>query len=296
MKTFKQYLVELHGEQRTSELIFRSTNYPLSPSMFKRIFGEEKFTAFHITGMAGIETLIKMQNKKKAVSTLTNFDDVNLLLKGIGGSGGTLVMLEGIKLVSSTFDLHTQIDSDGYRWFNPLHINTDSGYKEILYPMIWKARANVWKKFEKQLDPVIDVSEIFDAGFEEKWEEITYIHDTKLKGQVVKAFFDEIEKLSMKEKEVLEDLFSDTPDPDIKPTSSIQLASDETVMTNFTIRRIWLIEGRYQVGSNIRNRKLKEFTEKWGKKFKIEILKFNKGDMGRLKGYVKTVARNRQKV
>jgi hypothetical protein len=102
-------------------------NIPLTTNFYKKVVkkamadqGEEDglWLGYHVTDMSHVENMIKLQKKKKHISTFTSISPV-MIDQGIAGSsGGVVFMLAGDAQVRGSVDIETLPDKGGRRWLN----------------------------------------------------------------------------------------------------------------------------------------------------------------------------------
>jgi len=125
MNTFKTYLKEYLAIS-TSEYVFDPNGYgdgnslylkiPISGPMFKRIWPDTiRTTVFHATTPANLNSLKKLEGKKKSISAFFSMD-VRTLEGGVATDGGVVAELDADILISARDDIMSQVDKTGRRW------------------------------------------------------------------------------------------------------------------------------------------------------------------------------------
>lgn len=122
MISFKQFL--LQEKETGADLkfyVFRifAPSYvflPLSVPMLQRVFGEKRFRGFHITKPENAKRLAKIENKAKAISTLSKLAP-KTLGNGVASGGGMVAEVIGSVAVAPAFDVFSTTDrGSGRRW------------------------------------------------------------------------------------------------------------------------------------------------------------------------------------
>ena len=128
MKSFKYFIKEATGQkwqQSLSSLIFdtgREENFyldvpiPLSSSIFKRVWPDDiRTTVFHLTDGDGLDKLVRLQGKKKAISAFTSMDRY-YYSRGVQTAGGIIAEIDGNVLIAAPTDIMSRPDNTGRRW------------------------------------------------------------------------------------------------------------------------------------------------------------------------------------
>jgi hypothetical protein len=102
-------------------------NIPLTTAFYKKVVkgamkaqGEDDgiWMGYHVTDASHIPNMIKLQNKKKHISTFTSISPV-MIDHGVAGStGGVVFMLGGDAQVRGKIDIESLPDKGGRRWLN----------------------------------------------------------------------------------------------------------------------------------------------------------------------------------
>ena len=128
MKSFKYFIKEATGQkwqQSLSSLIFdtgREENFyldvpiPLSSAIFKRVWPDDiRTTVFHLTDDDGLDKLVRLQGKKKAISAFTSMDRY-YYNRGVQPAGGIVAEIDGNVLIAAPTDIMSRPDNTGRRW------------------------------------------------------------------------------------------------------------------------------------------------------------------------------------
>ena len=102
-------------------------NIPLTTAFYKKVVkqamaeqGEEDglWLGYHVTDMSHVKSMIKLQKKKKHISTFTSISPVMIDYGVAGSSGGVVLMLAGDAQVRGKIDIESLPDKGGRRWIN----------------------------------------------------------------------------------------------------------------------------------------------------------------------------------
>ena len=222
MKTFKSYLTEF-AQQSTSDYVFdthtdnsSSLKIPISGPMFKRIWPDTiRATVFHTTDLAGLERLGKLEGGKKSISAFFSMMS-RYMETGVATSGDIHVVAEmdADVLVSARDDIMSEVDKQGRRWvmmswfeYQTRERSKFSKIEKDLNTLI----ANLVKKHipkDKEIQQTKHFGKDSGAVFD-IWGNMK--RHLKGDGQklrlVIKDYFDGVEKIIKKNKEVMGDIF-----------------------------------------------------------------------------------------
>jgi hypothetical protein len=251
MKTFKGYLKEeVAWQQSTSKMIFDfgnkfSIKIPVSSAILDKIFPDKiRTTVFHVTDIKGGENLIKLQKKKKTISSFF-FMDTSYLIQGVKGGGGVIAELDGNVVVSAKSDIMSMPDKTGRRW---IELGTLSQYGaieddavDVIYKLgdkynwhkdvedsaILSKAGELFKKLDLDLAPI--------ANFGKYWE-LKGLLDNKSKSLLIKDYIDGMTKVLKKNKKTVGAALRDYSNKRVTKRSW-----DEQLVDQFTIQKIHLL-------------------------------------------------------
>jgi hypothetical protein len=249
MKSFKGYLTEF-AQQSTSDYVFdthsvnsSSLKIPISGPMFKRIWPDTiRTTVFHTTDLDGLGKLKKLEGGKKSISAFFSMMS-RYMETGVATSGDihVVVEMEADILVSAKDDVWSQVDNKGRRWVE----------------VGWFANATrtgpEFGKFEKDLDTLI-ANLVKKHVPKEKGKpfEVWMMMKSHLKAGregggkrlslVIKDYFDGIERVIKKNKEVLGGILYGYA----KGKRMTDNAWDEQIVNNIEITKVHIWPDNYK--------------------------------------------------
>ena len=243
MKTFKSYLTEF-AQLSTSDYVFdthtdnsSSLKIPISGPMFKRIWPDTiRTTVFHATDLRGLKALKKIEGGKKSISAF--FSMMSRYMEGgIATEGGIVAEMEADVLISAKDDIMSMVDKTGRRWVE----------------MSWFVNAQSYGtgpkfgKVEKELNTLIAnlvvkhlPKDVTQGEHEyELWGAMKrHLHgDGKKLRLVIKDYFDGVEKVIKKNKEVMSGIFYGYA----KSKRMTDNAWDEQIVNNIQIKKVHII-------------------------------------------------------
>ena len=215
MKTFKQYLREF-AQRSTSEYVFdthtdnsSSLKIPISGPMFKRIWPETiRATVFHTTDLGGLKNLGKLEGGKKSISAFFSMMS-RYMETGVATSGDIHVVAEmdADVLVSARDDIWSQVDKTGRRWVElSWFANAQLGRTGPKFNKVEKDLNTLIKNLvKKHLTKILGKNTVISTHEYELWGNMK--RHLKGDGQklrlVIKDYFDGVEKVLKKNKEVM---------------------------------------------------------------------------------------------
>ena len=245
MKSFKGYLTEF-AMQSTSDYVFNagssSSNLmiPISGPMMKRIWPDTiRTTVFHTTDLSGLQKLKGLEGGKKTISAFFSMMD-KYMQSGIATGGGIVAEMDADVLVSAADDIMSVVDNRGRRWVemswfaNSQRFGTGPAFGKVekdLNTLI----ANLVKKHLpslKNYEPFVVWSDM------KKWVK----GDGKKLSLVIKDYFDGVEKVIKKNKEVMGDIFYGYA----KSKRMTDNAWDEQIVNNIEIIKIHIWPDNYK--------------------------------------------------
>ena len=267
MKSLIQYLKEF-AIQSTSDYVFNthsvnssSLSIPISGPMFKRIWPDTiRATVFHVLGAEDIYELKKLEGGKKSISAFFSMM-ARQMESGIAGGGGVVAELEADVLVSARYDIMSQVDKMGRRWVevswfeNQTRGGTGPGFG----------------KFEKDLNNLIKglvkkhvpPDESKGKGDFEVWMFMkrhlkagTPAGAKKL-SLVIKDYFDGVEKVIKKNKEVLGSIFYGYA----RSKRMTDNAWDEQIVNNIKIKKLHYLPKEEEVEDEEQQENIDAFVD-----------------------------------
>ena len=248
MKSFKQYLKEF-AQQSTSDYVFNTGSdssalkIPISGPMFKRIWPDTiRTTVFHTTSLEGLETLKKLEGGKKSISAF--FSMMSRYMETGVASGGDIhvvVEMDADVLVSARDDIMSEVDKQGRRWvmmswfeYQTRERSKFSKVEKDLNTLI----ANLVKKHipkDKEIQQTKHFGKDAGAVFEIWGNMKKHLKgDGRKIAAVIKDYFDGVEKVIKKNKEVLGNIFYGYA----KGKRMTDNAWDEQIVNNIKIKKV----------------------------------------------------------
>jgi len=257
MKSFKQYLREF-TQQSTSDYVFNAGSdssalkIPISGPMFKRIWPDTiRTTVFHTTDLKiGLKRLKKLEGGKKSISAFFSMMS-RYMETGVatGGDVHVVVEMDADVLVSARDDIMSEVDKQGRRWvmmswfeYQTRERSKFSKIEKDLNTLI----ANLVKKHipkDKEIQQTKHFGKDSGAVFD-IWGNMK--RHLKGDGQklrlVIKDYFDGVEKVIKKNKEVMGDIFYGYT----KSKRMTDNSWDEQIVNNIKIKKIHIINSAEQ--------------------------------------------------
>ena len=251
MKSFKGYLTEF-AIQSTSDYVFNAGSdssalkIPISGPMFKRIWPDTiRTTVFHATDLKGLANLKKLEGGKKSISAFFSMMS-RYMETGVatGGDVHVVVEMDADVLVSARDDIMSEVDKQGRRWvmmswfeYQTRERSKFSKVEKDLNTLI----ANLVKKHipkDKEIQQTKhfgkDSGTVFDIWGNMKRH---LKGDGRKIAAVIKDYFDGVEKIIKKNKEVMGDIFYGYT----KSKRMTDNSWDEQIVNNIKIKKIHII-------------------------------------------------------
>ena len=251
MKSFKGYLTEF-AIQSTSDYVFdvsgqgsasSGLKIPISGPMFKRIWSDTiRATVFHTTDLRGLENLKRLEGKKKSISAFFSMMS-RYMETGVATSGGVhvVVEMEANVLVSARDDIWSQVDKAGRRWVElswfanaqwggtgPKFAVVERELNDLIRNLVVKHLEPILgnkAKTEFEFDLWADMKRHLKAGREGGGKRLSL---------VIKDYFDGVEKILKKNKEVMGNIIYGYT----KSKRMTDNAWDEQIVNNIEITKI----------------------------------------------------------
>ena len=202
--------------------------------MFKRIWPNTiRATVFHATD--SLEKLGKLEGGKKSISAFFSMMS-RYMETGVATGGGIVVEMEADVLISARDDIMSEVDKQGRRWVM----------------MSWFANAQLGRtgpkfgKVEKELNKLIGdlVKKHLSKGAGAKPYDLWSNMKRHLKGDgkklrlVIKDYFDGVEKVIKRNKEVMGSIFYGYA----KSKRMTDNAWDEQIVNNIKVKKVHVIK------------------------------------------------------
>jgi hypothetical protein len=229
----------------------------MSGPMLKRIWPDTiRATVFHVLSAEDIYKLKKLEGKKKSISAF-----FSMMAKqfegGIAAGGGVVAELEADILVSAKDDIMSKVDKNGRRWVAlDWFANAQSYGTGPKFGMVEKEFS---KLKENLVRKYVDRDQIGD--WREVWKEMKHYlkGDGKKLGLVIKDYFDGVEKVIKKNKEVLGNIFYGYA----KSKRQTDNAWDEQIVNNIKIKKLHYLPKEEEVEDEEQQENIDAFVAKY---------------------------------
>ena len=250
MKSFKQHLKEF-AIKSTSDLVFEvgsqgsassALKIPISGPMFKRIWPDTiRATVFHVTDHNGLGRIKKLEGGKKSISAFFSMMS-RYMETGVATSGGVVVEMDADVLISARDDIMSEVDKQGRRWVmmswfeNQTRGGTGPKFNKVERELNDLIRGLVIK----HLGPIMGQTEVRSAQEYYLWADMKkhLKGDGKKLRLVIKDYFDGVERIIRKNKEVMGSIFYGYA----KSKRMTDNSWDEQIVNNIKIKNVHLIK------------------------------------------------------
>jgi len=251
MKSFKQYLREF-AQQSTSDYVFNTGSdssalkIPISGPMFKRIWPDTiRTTVFHATDLRGLANLKKLEGGKKSISAFFSMMS-RYMETGVATEGGGIVAeMDADVLISARDDIMSEVDKQGRRWVMLSWFEYQTRERSKFGKIEKDLNTLIANLVKKHIPKVKEIQQTKHFGKDsgavfEIWGNMK----KHLKGDgrkiaaVIKDYFDGVEKIIKKNKEVMGDIFYGYT----KSKRMTDNSWDEQIVNNIDIYKIHVIK------------------------------------------------------
>ena len=285
MKSFKRYLTEF-AQFSTSDIVFKNRgqgsgssalNIPISGPMFKRIWPDTiRTTVFHTTDLAGLEKLKRLEGGKKSISAFFSMMS-RYMETGVATSGDVhvVVEMEADVLVSAGDDVWSQVDNKGRRWVEVgWFANAQKGGTGPKFGVVERELNDLIRTLVvKHLEPILGNKAKTEFEYD-LWANMKrHLKDSKKLSLVIKDYFDGVEKIIKKNKEVMGNILYGYA----KGKRMTDNAWDEQIVNNIKVTKVHVwktnrddVWGPDEIGQHITD--VKKWPIKvWDASIEIEI-------------------------
>ena len=266
MKTFKGYLTEF-AIQSTSDYVFMAaTNssdlmIPISGPMFKRIWPDTiRSTVFHTTDLDGLKALKKIEGGKKSISAFFNML-AKYMESGIATGGGIVAEMGADVIVSARDDIMSQVDKRGRRWVEMSWFENAAGRGDGAGFQAVERELNVLIRnlVLKHLEPILGDKARTEQEFY-LWADMKrHLKDSKKLNLVIKDYFDGVEKIIKKNKEVMGDIFYSYA----RSKRQTDNTWDEQIVNNIEITKLHYLPKEEEVEDEEQQENIDAFVAKY---------------------------------
>jgi len=278
MKSFKQYLREF-AQQSPSDLVFdvhtgnsSSLKIPISTTMFKRIWPDTiRATVFHVTDLEGLKRLKKIEGGKKSISAFFSMMS-RYMESGVATSGGSVVELDADVLVSARDDIMSQVDKAGRRWVEMSWFeNQTRGGTGPKFGVVERELNDLIRNLVlKHLEPILGNRARTEHEYVLWGNMKRELKDSKKLSLVIKDYFDGVEKIIKKNKEVMGSIFYSYA----KSKRMTDNSWDEQIVNNIKVKTVHVIKSAElddQVIADIKNMSGMPPVKVWDSSTDLEI-------------------------
>ena len=269
MKTFKTYLKEF-AIKSTSDYVFEvgsqalgssALKIPISGPMFKRIWPDTiRTTVFHVLSAEDIYDLKKLEGKKKSISAF-----FSMMAKqfegGIAAGGGVVAELDADVLVSARDDIMSEVDKTGRRWVMMSWFENQTRERGKFSKVEKDLNVLIKGLVVKHLGPIMGQTEVRRAQEFDLWKNMK--RHLKGDGQklrlVIKDYFDGVEKVIKRNKEVMSSIFYGYA----KSKRQTDNAWDEQIVNNIKIKKLHYLPKEEEVEDEEQQENIDAFVEKY---------------------------------
>ena len=250
MRSFKSYLTEF-AIKSTSDLVFDTSSYdntsslkiPISGPMFKRIWPDTiRTTVFHTTDLSGLKALKKIEGGKKSISAFFSMM-ARYMESGIATKGGIVAEMDADVIVSARDDIMSEVDKGGRRWVELSWFENQTRDRSKFGKVEKDLNTLIKKLVIKHLPKYVEIAGIEFLTKGEPEYDLWIDMKRHLKGDgkkislVIKDYFDGVEKVIKKNKEVMSSIFYGYA----KSKRMTDNAWDEQIVNNIDIKKVHLI-------------------------------------------------------
>ena len=244
MKTFKQYLREF-AQQSTSDYVFNAGSdssalkIPISAPMFKRIWPDTiRTTVFHATDLEGLKRLKKLEGGKKSISAFFSMM-ARYMESGIATGGGIVAEMDADVIVSARDDIMSEVDKGGRRWVMMSWFENQTRERSKFGKVENDLNGLIKQLVLKHLGPILGKEDVKKLSEFDLWSNMKrhLKGDGKALSLVIKDYFDGVERIIKKNKEVLGNIFYGYA----KSKRMTDNSWDEQIVNNIKIKKVHLI-------------------------------------------------------
>jgi hypothetical protein len=278
MKSFKGYLTEFTIKS-TSDLVFEvgsqalgssALKIPISGPMFKRIWPDTIRTiVFHVLSAEDIYDLKKLEGKKKSISAFFSMM-AKQFESGIAAGGGVVAELEADVIVSARDDIMSQVDKRGRRWVEMSWFENQAsrGSAGTFQTVERELNTLIRGLVIKHLGPIMGQTEVRKAHEFYLWADMKrHLKDSKKLSLVIKDYFDGVERVIKKNKDVMGDIFYSYA----RSKRQTDNTWDEQIVNNIKIKKLHYLPKEEEV----ENEEQQENIDAFVKKYKIPSKAWN---------------------
>jgi hypothetical protein len=211
--------------------------------MFKRIWPDTiRTTVFHTTDLSGLKALKKIEGGKKSISAFFSMM-AKYMESGIATVGGIVAEMDADVIVSARDDIMSEVDKGGRRWVELSWFENQTRDRSKFGKVEKDLNTLIKKLVIKHLPKYVEIAGIEFLTKGEPEYDLWIDMKRHLKGDgkkislVIKDYFDGVEKVIKKNKEVMSSIFYGYA----KSKRMTDNAWDEQIVNNIDIKKVHLI-------------------------------------------------------
>jgi len=270
LKSYLDLLLTEFAQTSASNLVFdvasqgrasSALKIPISGPMFKRIWPDTiRTTVFHVLSAYDIYKLKKLEGGKKTISAFFTMMS-RYLESGIAGGGGIVAEMEADVLVSAADDIMSQVDNKGRRWVEvSWFANAQRGGTGPKFAVVERELNDLIRNLVvKHLEPIIGNRARTEHEYVLWGNMKRELKDSKKLSLVIKDYFDGVEKIIKKNKEVMGNIFYGYA----KSKRMTDNAWDEQIVNNIKIKKLHYLPKDEEVEDEEQQENIDAFVEKY---------------------------------
>jgi len=251
LKSYLDLLLTEFAQTSASNLVFdvasqgrasSALKIPISGPMFKRIWPDTiRTTVFHVLRAENLYELKKLEGGKRSISAF--FTMMSRYLEGgIAAGGGVVAELDADVIVSARDDIMSTVDTAGRRWVEmSWFANAQRGGTGPKFAVVERELNDLIRDLViKHLGPIMGQTEVRRAQEYYLWADMKkhLKGDGKKLRLVIKDYFDGVERIIRKNKEVMGDIFYSY----VKSKRMTDNSWDEQIVNNIKVKTVHLLE------------------------------------------------------
>ena len=229
--------------------------------MFKRIWPDTiRATVFHATDADHLAGLKRLEGGKKSISAFFSMM-ANQMEGGIATDGGVVIEMDADILVSAKDDIMSRVDKGGRRWVEMSWFENAQGWGNPAgFDKVERGLNNLIRELVlKYLEPIMGNKARTEPEFY-LWADMKrHLKDSKKLSLVIKDYFDGVEKIIKKNKEVMGDIFYSYA----RSKRQTDNTWDEQIVNNIKIKKLHYLPKEEEVEDEEQQENIDAFVAKY---------------------------------